>query len=140
MYSGKPLMEVFLRHESSQYRPGVVIWRVAQLLYKVRFAGMFYGIMYKQHHFCRGGASCARCSRLNHNLWWSIDTFSSWYKFQGWSFGFYIYQFFCPRDRHELKRSSRVDIIWDQYLALTRGKEGQAPTIRICDRQNTPGN
>ena len=50
------------------------------------------------------------------------DTFSSWYKFQGWSFGFYFYQFFCPRDRHELKRSSRVDIIWDQYLALTRGK------------------
>ena len=26
---------------------------------------------------------------------------------------------FCPRVRHNLNRSTRVDIVWDQYRALT---------------------
>lgn len=38
---------------------------------------------------------------------------------QGKTFDSYFDKVFCPRVRHDLKRSTRVDIVWDQYRALT---------------------
>ena len=38
---------------------------------------------------------------------------------QGKTFDSYFDKVFCPRIDHDLKRSTRVDIVWDQYHALT---------------------
>src|SRR6218665_3286863 len=126
MYSGKPLLEVFLRHESSQYRPGLSSGRSLSSCTKSKESCTSSTISFKEEPavpdfldliIIYGGALIHSVPGTN---------------VQGWSSGLYFYKFFCPRDRHELKRSTRVDIVWDQYLALTikggtKGKEGQAP-------------
>ena len=52
---------------------------------------------------------------------------------QGKTFDSHFNKVFCPRVCHDLKQSTRVDIVWDQYRALTiKGdtKEKQGTGIR----------
>ena len=64
---------------------------------------------------------------------------------QGKTFDSYFDKVFCPRVRHDLKRSTRVDIVWDQYRALTikggtKEKRGTGIRQRICGTAKIPGN
>ena len=64
---------------------------------------------------------------------------------QGTTFDSYFNKCFCPRVRHELKRSSRVDIVWDQYRALTikggtREKRGTGTRQRVSATAKVPRN
>jgi len=68
---------------------------------------------------------------------------------QGMKFDSYFDMVFCPRLRHDLKRSSRVDIVWDQYRALTikggtiiliREKRGTGTRQRVSASAKVPGN
>lgn len=64
---------------------------------------------------------------------------------QGKNFDSYFEKAFCPRIRHDLKRSTRVDIVWDEYRALTikggtREKRGTGIRQRICGTAKIPGN
>lgn len=64
---------------------------------------------------------------------------------QGKTFDSYFDKVFCPRVRHDLKRSTRVDIVWDQYRALTikggtREKRGTGIRQRISGTAKIPGN
>jgi len=57
---------------------------------------------------------------------------------QGKTFDSYFNQVFCPRVHHDLKLSTRVDIVWDQYRPLSRtGKtRNMHPAMRIWYCQN----
>jgi len=64
---------------------------------------------------------------------------------QGKTFDSYFDKVFCPRVRHDLKRSTRVDVVWDQYHALTiKGgtmeKRGTGIRQRISGTAKIPGN
>jgi hypothetical protein len=64
---------------------------------------------------------------------------------EGKTFDSYFYKVFCPRVRHDLKRSTRVDIVWDQYRALTikggtREKRGTGTRQRVSDTAKIPEN
>ena len=57
----------------------------------------------------------------------------------------YFDKVFCPRICHDLKRSTRVDIVWDQYRALTikggtREKRGKGTRQRVSGSAKIPGN
>ena len=57
----------------------------------------------------------------------------------------YFDKVFCPRVRHDLKRSSRVDIVWDQYRELTikggtREKRGTGIRQRVSATAKVPMN
>ena len=63
----------------------------------------------------------------------------------GKTFDSYFDQVFCPRVCHDLKHSTRVDIVWDQYRALTikggtREKRGTGIRQRISGTAKIPGN
>ena len=64
---------------------------------------------------------------------------------QGKTFDSYFDKVFCPRVRHDLKRSTRVDIVWDDYRALTikggtREKRGTGTRQRVCGTAKIPRN
>ena len=64
---------------------------------------------------------------------------------QGKTFDSYFDKVFCPRVRHDLKRSTTVDIVWDQYRALTikggtREKRETGIWQRISGTAKIPGN
>lgn len=64
---------------------------------------------------------------------------------QGKTFDSYFDKVFCPRVRHDLKRLTRVDVVWDQYRALTikggtREKRGTGIRQRISGTAKIPGN
>lgn len=64
---------------------------------------------------------------------------------QGKTFDSYFDKVFCPRVRHDLNRSTRVDIVWDQYHTLTikgntREKRGTGTRQRISGTAKIPGN
>lgn len=63
---------------------------------------------------------------------------------QGKTFDSYFDKVFCPRVRHDLKRLTRVDVVWDQYRALTikggtREKRGTGIRQRISGTAKIPG-
>lgn len=62
---------------------------------------------------------------------------------QGKTFESYFDKVFCPRVQRDLKRSTRVDIVWDQYRALTikggtREKRGSGTRQRISGTAKVP--
>ena len=64
---------------------------------------------------------------------------------QGKNFDSYFDKVFCPRINHDLKRSTRVDIVFDQYRSLTikggtREKRGTGIRQRITGNATIPGN
>ena len=64
---------------------------------------------------------------------------------QGKAFDLYFDKVFCTRVRHDLKRSTRVDIVWEQYRALaikggTREKRGTGIRQRMFGAAKIPGN
>jgi len=64
---------------------------------------------------------------------------------QGKTFDSYFDKVFCPRVLHDLRRSTRVDIVWDQYRALTikggtREKRGTGTRQRVSGNAKIPGN
>eukprot|EP00745_Piridium_sociabile_P034704 TRINITY_DN5991_c0_g1_i13.p1 TRINITY_DN5991_c0_g1~~TRINITY_DN5991_c0_g1_i13.p1 ORF type:complete len:843 (-),score=177.10 TRINITY_DN5991_c0_g1_i13:511-3039(-) len=64
---------------------------------------------------------------------------------QGKTFDAYFDKVFCPRVRHDLNRSTRVDIVWDDYRALTikggtREKRGTGTRQRVSGTAKIPGN
>lgn len=64
---------------------------------------------------------------------------------QGKTFDSYFDKVFCPRIRHDLNQSTRVDIVWDQYRALTikrdtLEKRGTGSRQRISGTAKIPGN
>ena len=64
---------------------------------------------------------------------------------QGKTFDSYFDKELCPRVCHDLKRSSRVDIVWDQYRALTikggtREKRGTGTRQCVSGTAKIPGN
>ena len=63
----------------------------------------------------------------------------------GKSFDDYFSNVFCPRIHHELKRSTRVDIVWDQYRETsikgsTREKRGTGTRQRVSGSAKVPKN
>ena len=64
---------------------------------------------------------------------------------QGKTFDSYFDKVFCPRVRHNLKLSARVNIVWDQYRSLTikggrRETRGTGIRQRISGTAKIPGN
>ena len=64
---------------------------------------------------------------------------------QGMTFESYFDKVFCARVCHDLMRASRVDIVWDQYDALTikgetREKRGIGIRQRVSSTAKVPGN
>ena len=64
---------------------------------------------------------------------------------EGKTFDSYFEKVFCPRVRHDLKRSTRVDVVFDQYRSLsikgsTREKRGSGTRQRISGSAKIPGN
>ena len=64
---------------------------------------------------------------------------------QGKTFAEYFTKVFCPRIQHELKRATRVDIVWDQYRSMsikatTREKRGNDTRQRVSGSAKVPGN
>ena len=64
---------------------------------------------------------------------------------QGKTFDECFTKVFCPRIQHELKRAARVDIIWDQYRAMsikatTREKRGTGARQRVSASAKVPVN
>ena len=64
---------------------------------------------------------------------------------QGKTFDEYFTKVFCPRIQHELKRAARVDIVWDQYRAMsikatTREKRGTGARQRVSASAKVPVN
>ena len=54
---------------------------------------------------------------------------------QGKTFDSYFDKVFCPRVCHDLKRLTRVDIVWDQYCALMiKGVTSEKQGTGICQR------
>ena len=64
---------------------------------------------------------------------------------EGKTFDSYCDKVFYPRVRHDLQRSARVDIVWDQYRALTikggtREKRGTGTRQRVSGSAKVPRN
>jgi len=52
--------------------------------------------------------------------WRNTEPCSPWDKRPRQTYTDYFSKVFLPRIQHELKRATRVDIVWDQYHTLTR--------------------
>ena len=64
---------------------------------------------------------------------------------QGKTFAEYLTEVFRTRIQHELKRTARVDIVWDQYRSMsikatTREKRGKGTRQRVSGSAKVPGN
>ena len=61
------------------------------------------------------------------------------------NFDSYFDKVFCPRVHHDLRRSTILDLVWDQYHALTikgatREKRGTGTRQRVSGTARIPGN